>query len=89
MSYSAAEAKIENEAQYRAALKLHDWYFEYSCDGRVYKIGQAERAALQSAQKEFDADYSIWNSFAMPEYRRNVLPVVLSQQQTERAILVL
>ena len=61
---------ISTVDQYRIALKLHDWTFEYSDDSRMYREGRADRQRLESAQPLFDADFSIWNSFAPAQYRR-------------------
>lgn len=49
---------------YACQLSNHDWTYEYSDDGRVWRAGKASQEALEVAQKQIDPDYVIWNRFA-------------------------
>jgi hypothetical protein len=64
-------AIIENAQReaYVQALKNHNWSFEMSDDPRRYEEGRESLAQLRLAQREFDADYTIWNQHA-PEAHR-------------------
>jgi hypothetical protein len=55
---------------YAAKLRQHDWHFEYSDDGRVYRRGRAEREELCKLQATLDADWQIWNAHCDPLFRR-------------------
>lgn len=56
--------------QYVNKLKTHDWSYEMSDDGRCYRAGQAERAALNTQQKAIDPDFAIWNQHCPLSYRK-------------------
>lgn len=58
------------QEQYVAKLKAHDWTYEMSDDGRAYRNGQAERAALDAQQKAIDPDFTVWNQHCPPSYRK-------------------
>lgn len=49
---------------YVQALKNHDWSFEMSEDPQRYQQGRESFAQLRLAQREFDADYAVWNEHA-------------------------
>jgi hypothetical protein len=63
---------ITTAQEYQAALKRHDWSYEYSDDGQAYRKGRDEREALSAAQPILDPDFSIWNSFAPSDYQRKL-----------------
>ncbi len=50
--------------QYIAALKAHDWYYEYSDDHRIWTEGRDHKAKIREGRKLHDPDYSIWNQYA-------------------------
>jgi hypothetical protein len=56
-----AQPEQIKRAGYIAALRCHDWTFEYSDDGTVYRAGLASLRRLQALQEEIDADGAIWN----------------------------
>ena len=49
---TAAPVSISSFKRFVAALAVHDWYFEYSDDGRVYRSGKHVLDALQAKAKE-------------------------------------
>lgn len=55
---------------YRSLLKRHDWSFEYSDDGMVYRNGKKQRETLSAMRATLDPDFSVWNSYAPPEYQK-------------------
>lgn len=61
---------LQNIEQYRAALRNHDWSYDYSDDPRVYRAGRLEREALLAKQRVYDPDWSIWNEIAPEGYKR-------------------
>ena len=50
--------------QYIKELRLHDWYYNYSDDHRVWVKGKDQRVTIDNLQKQVDPDYHIWNEFA-------------------------
>ena len=55
---------MNTEQEYRAALKAHDWYYDYSDDYTAWCKGRDERSALQAARRTLDPDYAIWNEYS-------------------------
>lgn len=53
-------------AAYVEALRDHDWSFEYSDDGAVWRRGRAELLHLRAEQAALDADFAIWNRHCNP-----------------------
>lgn len=53
-----------NLDEYTAALKKHDWYFEYSDDHSVWKRGNERHKQLLEAQRQLDPLGTVWNQFA-------------------------
>ncbi len=51
-------------ADYEAALKKHDWTYDYSDDHSVWKRGQAEQKRLEALQSRIDPTKEIWNKYA-------------------------
>lgn len=56
-----AQPEQIKRAGYIAALRCHDWSFEFSDDGMVYRAGLASLKALRAMQAEIDPDGAIWN----------------------------
>ncbi len=56
-----AQPEQIKRAGYIAALRCHDWAFEFSDDGTVYRAGLASLKALRAMQAEIDPDGAIWN----------------------------
>lgn len=54
---------------YVASLKAHDWGHEFSGDTRVYRAGKESLIALRIAQGLIDPDFTVWNTWAPPDYR--------------------
>lgn len=52
--------------EYKALLKRHDWFYEFSDDHREWKRGNEQRKTLEAAQPMIDPDKSIWRSFSNP-----------------------
>lgn len=61
----------ERIATYVRALRAHDWDYEYSDDGSVWRRGRDERAALERMRPELDPDYLVWDAHAPTSYRRS------------------
>ena len=55
---------------YIAALKHHDWTFEYSDDGFMWRRGHDQLKALQAYASLADKDFSIWNANCPKGYER-------------------
>lgn len=55
--------------RYRAMLRAHDWYFEYSDDYRVWQLGRLAQEQLEFLRRELDPDYAIWNTIAPEDCR--------------------
>ena len=73
MPPTLAQVKAARIERYRADLKAHDWAYEWSDDGTVYRRGVTERARLMVDAASLDPDFKVWNEVAPAEYRR-VLP---------------
>lgn len=63
---------IVRRAQYEAALRGHDWAYEWSDDHRVWHDGRARREWLRGEQRAIDPDGAIWNAIAPEGYRIEV-----------------
>jgi hypothetical protein len=50
-------------------LKAHDWSFEYSDDGSVWRAGRLALTTLRIAQKQFDPSGEVWNTYAPEGYK--------------------
>jgi hypothetical protein len=63
--------KITSRDEYELRLKAHDWLYDF-CDavgtGR-WQSGHDDRENLSNAQREFDADYTLWNTHAPSIYK--------------------
>lgn len=55
--------------QYIKELRLHDWYYNYSDDHRVWVKGKDQRVTIDNLQKQVDPDYHIWNEFAPEDFK--------------------
>ena len=44
-------------------LENHDWYYEYSDDGRVYRAGRDAEMALREASKESAAHLELYSTY--------------------------
>lgn len=58
------QAQFQRRADYVAALRAHDWGFEYSDDMRAVRAGRESLARLMLERAAIDADGAIWNSLA-------------------------
>lgn len=47
-------------AEYREELRRHDWWSEYSDDGRIARAGWEGLERLRQKQKRLDPDATIW-----------------------------
>lgn len=56
-------------ALYIAKLRRHDWEFEFSDDGEVWRRGSEERKTLLLAARTLDPDYEIWNNNCPTNHR--------------------
>lgn len=59
---------MNTEQEYRAALKAHDWYYDYSDDYTAWCRGRDQRTALYTGRNRFDPDGAIWNEYAPKQY---------------------
>ena len=50
--------------EYRTKLASHDWYYQYSDDGSVYRKGRDQYQELVKMQKVLDVDSAIWNAYS-------------------------
>lgn len=67
-------ASAEAQAAYVAALKAHDFQFDYSDDIRVYRRGRDSLLALRDMQERLDPAFQIWNSIAPAQFQVHVIP---------------
>jgi len=53
------------------ALKQHDWFYNYSDDGRAYKKGQAQRDNIRNLMSKMDDTEAkkLWNKYAPKQYK--------------------
>ena len=51
-SRNVTEQTGDELEQYRKRLKAHDWYYQFSDDGRVYRDGQTEHSQLVAMSKK-------------------------------------
>jgi hypothetical protein len=63
---------FKSEAEYIQALQRHDWDYEFSDDGWVWRRGRDEHVALYDWRERRDPDFRIWNQFA-PQWRKVLL----------------
>lgn len=56
--------------RYRTMLRGHDWFFEYTEDHRVWRLGRLAQEQLEFLRRELDPDYAIWNTIAPEDCRR-------------------
>ncbi len=63
---------MNTEQEYRAALKAHDWYYDYSDDHSVWSAGRAQRDQLRQLRKSLDSDGKIWNEIAQADFKQNI-----------------
>lgn len=62
---------------YKASLRQHDWWFAYSDDPVVHRMGHGSYSSLTTLRAFLDPDYTIWNSIAPMQFHgspRNVKP---------------
>lgn len=62
-------AHAEHLQAYIAALRSHDWAFEYSDDHRVWRAGKDSLEALREMHRQIDPDGMVWNQFAPEEWQ--------------------
>lgn len=67
------DALEQRRNRYVFALMAHDWQYEYSDDGRVYRQGREERAALVAEQQTIDPEFETWNMHCPAQFRRGVV----------------
>lgn len=61
------------QAQYVAALKAHDWFFQYSDDISVYRRGRDSLAALRATQQRIDPQLKVWNAHSPEQFQVHVI----------------
>jgi hypothetical protein len=59
----------QKRQQYIAALRAHDWTYEFSDEHAVWQRGFNERSRLTRFQREIDPLFAIWNTHAPEDYR--------------------
>ena len=59
-----------DRVEYFALLKTHDWEFEQSDDGEVYRRGLADRKRLEALQRAVDPDAAAWNRSAPAAHQK-------------------
>jgi hypothetical protein len=57
------ELLMESRAKLMKLFKKHDYYYEYSDDGRVYHNGCAERRAITMLMEKLDCDFKFTELF--------------------------
>ena len=70
MVVQQARERVEGDTElhrYQRLLATHDWLFNYSDDGRVFKAGSAERAVLTRMAAYLDPDHKLWGEYAQPD----------------------
>lgn len=67
----SAPAALEQAKRlaYVAALRGHDWSFEFSDDARAVRHGRESLAQLRLAQRELDPAFVLWNQHAPAQCR--------------------
>lgn len=58
--------------RYRAALKNHDWYYNFSDDYRAWNRGKDSMESISAMRRQLDPNYEIWNEFAPEEMKAKV-----------------
>lgn len=61
---------IEEFNAYIIKLAHHDWYYDYSDDGRVYRAGKAGLEYLQSQVKKhpiYKDAFNVWTAYIYKE----------------------
>jgi len=53
-----------------AAMKVHDWYYDYSDDGRVYRAGRASEDNLEKLFQTCGRPVAVWNEHCPKEFRK-------------------
>jgi hypothetical protein len=57
-------------------LKTHDWYYQYSDDGNMYRRGKAEDDEIKSILKRIEFEYTeeyvkkIWNENVPKDFQK-------------------
>ena len=54
-------------ARYERLLAQHDWAYEFSDDGAVWRRGRDERAQLSMMAAQLDPDRKLWDEYARSE----------------------
>lgn len=67
---TSAPGALDTLDRYRTMLRGHDWFFEYTEDHRVWRLGRLAQEQLEFLRRELDPDYVIWNSIAPEDCRR-------------------
>lgn len=65
-----ARERVEGDTElhrYQRLLATHDWLFNYSDDGRVFKAGSVERSRLTRMAAQLDPDRKVWDEYARCE----------------------
>lgn len=74
-------------AEYFEKLETHDWYYEFSDDGRIFDRGHSNQLALEAISKtsekhkkmfdDFSAYHSSGDAFGTPKLPRPELKIYL------------
>ena len=68
MIHEIATKQQAEISDYKVALVLADWQFEYSDDGSVYRKGRENMDALNEKQKRLDPSAAIWNQHCHKDF---------------------
>lgn len=55
-------------------LNVHDWFYDYSDDHRVWARGCADRAELRAIAMSSPAHRSLYNEFSAHVFRKTPIP---------------
>ena len=56
--------------EYLSKLKTHDWFYEFSDDFVVWRMGQVADALLRKAQTLHDPEFTLWNQYAPKDFKK-------------------
>ena len=65
LAFIAPPAEPQRIAEYRQALREHDWRHEFA-EGDARTRGRAQLERLRELQAELDPGYRIWNALCHP-----------------------
>jgi hypothetical protein len=61
--FSENKTKVDVLESFERMIKEHDYYFDYSDDGNVWRKGRDEREAIEKYTKEHPECKAIWDAF--------------------------